>query len=194
MKEQQTKKVTAGYIERAALHYLGRFSSSEANLREVLKRKVRRRNQRANGDVEPTAEQLSWIDEVVEKCKRYDYVNDLRYALERAKSLLRKGKPLRLIKQDLFYKGVKTDDVNSILAQLSSEREEGGGSISVDLIAAVSFVKRRRFGAFRRPMSKEDVDAKIQKELASMARGGFSYELSQKVLNMEEEDIREILA
>ena len=194
MKKQSPKKVTAGYIERAALHYLGRFSSSEANLRSVLTRKIRRRNKALTPEDDAvTAEQSSWLDDVVAKCVRYGYVNDESYGKERAKSLLKKGKPPRTIKQDLLFKGIASDLVGEILLALSSAVGDNETGISADLYAAVSFIKRRRFGPFRREMTSDQISVKEQKELASMARAGFSFELSRKVLDMVEEEALAVL-
>lgn len=181
------KKVTAGYIERAALHYLGRFNSSEKNLRVVLSRKVRRRN---IDNASPSTEQLSWIDDVVRKCVRYGYINDLQYAQQRAALLLRRGKPVHAISQDLRHKGIANDEIQKVLEQLSSESGENANQL-----AAASYVKRRRFGSFRRPLNDPDEQcAKREKELASMARAGFGYELSSQVLDMTQEEVIDLLA
>lgn len=207
MKERKAKKVTAGYVERAALHYLGRFASSEANLRAVLERKIRRRNQANNLEAAEAAEtigiseeQSNWIDDVIQKCRKYGYVNDVHYAEERSKQLLRKGKPIRMIRQDLIYKGVPADITDDTLRGLASGNllvshsdNPDQGTYDADLYAAAAFVKRRRFGPYRRDMPKEAEQAKVQKELASMARSGFSFDLSRKVLEMSVDDILSVL-
>jgi regulatory protein len=202
MKQQRFKKVSAGYIERAALHYLGRFSSSEANLRAVLERKVRRRNQANNNDSDENyshkgddinTEHMSWIDDVVSKCVKYGYIDDVRYADERSRGLLRKGKPLRTIKLDLVSKGISPEVISNAIAALELHETIEGKEIDADLFAAISFVKRRRFGPFRREMSDIDANLKFKKELASMARIGFGFDLAKKVLKMEEGEALEFL-
>ncbi len=202
MKQQRFKKVSAGYIERAALHYLGRFSSSEANLRTVLARKVRRRNQVNNTDSDENyshkeedinTEQMGWIDDVVSKCVKYGYIDDVRYAEERSRGLLRKGKPLRTIKLDLASKGISSEIISDAIATLELHETIEGKEVDADLFAAVSFVKRRRFGPFRREMPETEANLKFQKELASMARTGFGFDLAKKVLEMKEDEALEFL-
>lgn len=178
------KKVSAGYLERAALHYLGRFSSSEKNLRDVLGRKIRRRNE---GHAPPTAEQAAWVDEVVAKCVRFGYVNDTAYAEQRAELLLRRGKPARSIAQDLRQKGIAPDIIETILSALDDDEDT-----TLDRRAAAAYVKRRRFGAFRRE-DIPDIDAKYQKELAAMARVGFGFDLSREILALSREEISDLL-
>ncbi len=180
---RSVKKVTEAYLERAALHYLGRFSATEAHLRQVLERKVRRRNEE---NAPASVEQLGWIAAVAQKCVRLGYVDDEIYARSRFESLLRKGKAKRLIKQDLRHKGVPAEVVSKVLAEAEEDPDA-----DLNLSAAAAYVKRRRFGAFRRAdrMSEE----KIEKEKASMMRAGFSYGIISRVLESTEEEILELL-
>lgn len=184
--EKRAKKVTAGYLERAALHYLGRFSTSEANLKAVLIRKIRRRNE---SFAAPSEEQIAWVKDVVEKCVRYGYVDDSRYALQRAESLLRRGKPVRMITMDLKQKGISETTIASALEALQQE-----ASVDMNRSAAAAFIKRRRFGCFRHLIDdQEALSKKREKELASMARAGFGFGVSKEVLAMTEEEIIELL-
>lgn len=179
---RKKKKVTAGYLERAALHYLGRFSSSEKNLKDVLCRKIRRRNEDGRA---PSDEQVQWVDDVVAKCRKYGYVDDARYARQRAESLLTRGKPVRMISMELARKGISETLRKTVLAELCEDDE-----IDPDHKAAAAYVRRRRFGPFRRQDAPED---KFDKELASMARAGFSYDLARKTLILSIEEIEYIL-
>jgi len=178
------RKVSAAYLERAALHYLGRFSSTEANLRKVLERKVRRRNE---DNAPPNAEQLGWIDEVAAKCVRYGYVDDAAYARSRVEALVRKGKPERTIQQDLRYKGVPNEVVAHALREYDAARED----VDTDRQAAAAYARRRRFGPFRR--ADRDSDDKREKEKASMMRAGFGYSLTVETLEASEDELLALL-
>lgn len=183
MAEKKVKKpVTEAYLERAALHYLERFASTEANLCRVLERKVKRR---LDGDAF-TREHGSWIEACAQKCVRYGYVDDNRYAESRFASLLRKGKPLRIIGQDLRYKGVPQEIVEQLLFEAREDEAN-----NPDLQAAAAYVRRRRFGAFRR--ADRTSDEKIEKEKAAMMRAGFSYELVHKTLEANEDELMALL-
>ena len=187
-KQAKPKKVTAGYLERAALHYLGRFSSSESNLHQLLERKVRRRNE---NHAPATEEQQARISDVVRKCVGYGYVDDKRYAAQRAEMLLRRGKPVRTIKQDLRHKGISVEISAEVLGELEGEEPD-----AVDRKAAAAYIKRRRFGAFRRETGDDSalLAAKRNKELASMARAGFGYSLANEMLNLPQDGIIDLLA
>jgi regulatory protein len=177
---QRARKVSAAYLERAALHYLGRFASTEANLRKVLERKVRRRNE---DGAAPSAEQQGWIDTVAAKCVRYGYVDDAAYARNRVEALVRKGKPVRMIAQDLRHKGVPEDIGRAALQAFGDAHDD----VETDEKAAAAYAKRRRFGPFRR--ADRDTPEKREKEKAAMMRAGFSYRLTQETLAASEEEL-----
>lgn len=183
-RESGPRKVSEGYLERAAIHYLGRFSSTEDNLRRVLERKVRRRNE---GHASPTEEQSRWISNVIEKCVKYGYVDDEVYARQRAGSLLRKGKPPRHILQDLRFKGVDAETAAAAVDNLEGDDE----APDVTRQAAAAYIRRRRFGPFRRAL--QDPSEKREKEIAAMMRAGFQYGIVVELLDAEEEELLALL-
>ncbi len=170
---QRTKKVTADWLERAGLYYLGRFSASEAHFRTVMMRKIQRR---LPDGCDVQALHHDWLDALVEKLKRYDYLNDATYGEARMRALRARGKPLRRIRDDLRHKGVPDD----MIANLLNELDDGEGH--PDLRAAVRYIERRRFGAFARAGSEKPYD----KQLAAMARAGFSYDIARAVLDADD--------
>lgn len=177
------KKVTESYLERAAIHYLGRFSSTEANLRAVLERKIKRRTM---DNSPPSDEERGWIDAVVTKCIRYGYVDDEAYARQRVEMLVRRGKPTRMIGQDLRHKGVPEAVATAAIREFDEEAEE-----DADRQAAAAYVRRRRFGAFRRP--DRNTEDRLEKEKASMMRAGFSYGIVRDILEASEDEIMALL-
>lgn len=181
--DKKSKPVTEAYLERAALHYLGRYAATEAHLRVVLERKVQRRNPQ---NTPASGEQRGWIADVAAKCVRLGYVDDRQYATYRFESLLMKGKPVRVIEQDLRHKGVPADIVRDLLAEAFEESEA-----DLNLAAAAAYAKRRRFGAFRRPdLAAEE---RLEKEKASMMRAGFSFSVVEKALSASEKELLELL-
>ena len=181
--EKRKKPVTEAYLERAAVHYLGRFASTHANLMKVLERKIRRRNEES---APATAEQLGWVRAVADQCVDYGYVDDALYARQRLTGLLRKGKPLRVIAQDLRFKGVSDDIAEAVLSEANSDDDK-----DMDLLAAAAYMRRRRFGAFRR--AEYDAVEKLEKEKAAMMRAGFSYGVVVKILAASEDELLTLL-
>ncbi|GHF25286.1 hypothetical protein GCM10017044_20080 [Kordiimonas sediminis] len=186
MEKKKQKPVTEAYLERAALHYLGRFMSSKANLVQVLSRKVQRRTDSFDID----SEHRDWIVSVADKCERLGYINDATYAATRAEALLRRGKPGRMIQQDLRHKGIDPDLIDQAITALPGAEED---SISADEIAAAAYLKRRGFGAYRRT-DRTYGPEKHEKEIASMARAGFSYDVCKRILNLTRDELEILLS
>ena len=166
-----SRKLSQGYLERAAFHYLGRYSSSVKNLKRILERKAMRRLEEGE---KLTADHYDWIDAVIVKCESYGYVNDLSYAKSKVKSMHGSGKSKRGIIAALMAKGVSRDDIDLAIGSL--EIEDG---VDPDRLAAEKYARKRRFGPYRTREADED---KQRKEAASMARVGFSYDIIKQVL------------
>lgn len=185
MKKEKRKKraLTRSYLLNATYSYLQKFATTEKNLMDVLDRKARRRLPET--DHEDLYDQAKvWIAEIVEKSVEQGLVNDRSFAEVRAASLLRSGNSKMKISQKLQAKGVSGEIVSDVMDILSEQHED------IDLLAAVKYARKRRFGAFSLRHDGEEI---MEKELASMCRAGFSYGLSSKILTMDNKGLDEIL-
>lgn len=162
------RKVTPAYLERAALAYLERYASSAENLRRVLRRKMEKRC-RLRGE-EPD-EFYPMIDEVVAKSLRNGLIDDARYAESRVASLRRRGGSTRAIRLKLSAKGV---DRETIAHALEGEEED-------EIAAAHALARRRRLGPYRSGERKPY----RAKDMASLARAGFSFAVALEVIDGE---------
>lgn len=174
-KERKPRPVTERYLENAATYYLGRYASSAENLKRVLERKVRRRNE---DHAPPSAEQVGWIEATADKCVRLGLVDDAEYARARTFSMHRSGKSERMIRGTLKQKGVADEDVNAAMRALKAEKGE-----NLELDAAIAFARRRRFGPFRTRPGDEN---KYRKELASFARAGYGFGLARRIVDAQD--------
>ncbi len=151
------RRISAAYLERVALHYLERHGGPEARVRRVLQDRVVRARD-AHG--EPTAEEgARLVDETVEKLVRLGYLDDARFARSRARSMRNRGKSSRAIRSALARLGVPSE--------LVDEAIEGD-----DLEAARTYVRRRGLSGG-------------EKDLAKLARAGFTYDVARRALEAE---------
>ena len=155
--------LSAQALENRALYYLQRFSSTRQGLGKVLLRKMRR-HEGAAFDAKAAA---GAVDALIVKLEQSGYVNDERFAESRTARLVRRGTSRRGIVAKLRGKGVNAD-----LAQASIVDVD-------DAAAAIAFAKRKRLGAFR--VGDASADRK-RKDIAAMARAGFSYGISKRAL------------
>lgn len=180
-KRRLPREATTSHLENAALHYLERFSSSSANLRRVLMRKVAR-SARAHG-TDP-AEGAGFVEAIIARYLQSGLLDDAAYATQKAASLRRRGASRYGIRGKLAVKGVDAELIDTTLEQLDGEPGTG------DLAAACALARRRRLGPYR---PREERAARRQKDLAALARAGFSLELARRVLAAADIDALEAL-
>ncbi len=115
-----------------------------------------------------------WIDDVVTKLQNTGYLDDRQYAETRIHSLYARGLSLRAIRMKLSHKGVPVDIVKEALEMLSEE------SKNPELQAAIITARRRKLGPYR---IRGDRQEKREKDLASLAQGGFRYDVALTVVD-----------
>ena len=175
IKIKAPKKITKQRLKNIALYYLERFESSVDNLRQVLRRRV---NDYAfsNPDFDKS-EALIWIEEILSDCERYGYISDTRFAELKIKDYLAAGKSARYIKLKLLQKGIE----EALIENLLQEQEYDPEALALNL------AKKKKIGPFR--PSEEARREFRQKDLATLVRAGFDYDVAQRVLEKESGDL-----
>lgn len=173
-KARAPRRITAAYLRRAALHYLERYAVPAAQLRKVLARKIAA-SCRHHG--EDPALHAPLLDSIVAHCVALQLVDDRRFAEARSASLRRKGLSGRAVAGRLAAKGVERE----VLLAVSQDGE------GADLAAARIAARRKRLGRWRRDDAQtRDERAMRQKDLAALARLGFSFAVARAVLDEED--------
>jgi len=171
------RKITPERLANIALHYLERYASSSENLRRVLERRVFKASLYYE-DLDVDAAK-GWIDDLIKRYQSAGLLNDLSYAEIRARSLMARGTASRVIRMKLMEKGVDGDTIDQALKSLVDEHPEP------ELAAAIKLARRRRLGPYSDPAKRED---KKERDLAAMARAGFSYDMAQRIIECNDKD------
>jgi regulatory protein len=177
----------------AALYYLGRFAASRAGVRAVLLRKVARSLAEHGGERD---EAEAWVESVLDDLVRQGWLNDRAFAVSRARALWAQGTARRSIAGKLAQKGVAADDIAEALDSLEDEmaliaRDPQAEPANPDLAAAIAYARRRRLGPWR--MDPQQRAERRDKDLAALARRGFSLSIACQVLDAEDPDQAEAL-
>ena len=180
------RKATASYLENSAAHYLGRFATSTAHLRQLMMQKVQRSVMHHGTDADEGAK---FVETIIDKFERLGFLNDQTYGEMRARSLYAKGTPVRGIRYKLQQKGLSEDVIDSALAALAEEVEVR----DLDLAAALRLAQRSRLGPYLSD-DREVRDARRGKDMAVMARAGFSYDVVCQVLDADSIEELELAA
>lgn len=165
-------------LNAAALRYVERYAATAASLRRVLATRVRRHAP------ETIQEATPHIDEIVRRFERARLVDDRVFAQAKASSLTRAGASARMIRQKLSGKGVASELIGVTIAELGDARD-------VELRAAVAYARRRRLGPFSRERTVEDRREERTRELAALARRGFSFDVARRVIDAPDADALE---
>ncbi len=163
-------------VERWALGYLGRYASSAENLRRVLIRRARRHSPEAAQRVG------ALIEAIVTRYRESGLLDDAAYAAGRVDSLHRRGGSLKVIRARLAAHGVPATVAADAVSSLRDTAPDP------DVAAACAFARRRRLGPFRRGAADR------QRELAALARAGFSRRVAEAVLACADVEAVEALA
>ena len=126
----------------------------------------------------------SIIDEIIINLEKNKFINEELYSDSKARIFLRRGYSLNKINQSLRNKGV---DIKYIKQSINKIKEK---QIEPDFVSALKLCKRRRIGPLRPQMNRELF---YKKDMGILARGGFSFDLSKRVLNLDSKEFNKLL-
>ncbi len=176
---RRVTRMTQASLESAALDYLARYPTSAAQFRKVLQRKVDRSLRSYGGD---STEAQGWIEALTRRLIETGLLDDRQFAAARARALFRRGASAGRIRYLLQTKGVARSDIDDALGDLNDMAGEP------ELAAALIYARRRRIGPFR---LSEERSSFRQRDLASLSRQGFGYDLARRVVDCQELDVLE---
>jgi regulatory protein len=162
---KEREPLTRQKLEQAALAYLNRFDVTAKKLRQYLTERARK----LGGHDDAAA----WIGELVERYLGSGVLDDARFAKNLASQLNARGKSARAISQKLAMRGVASDVASELMAARRQAEPDA------ELEAARAYVRKRRLGPHRSPEKRAEYR---QKDLASVARQGFSFDIAKKAL------------
>tara|TARA_B100000482_G_C12544133_1_gene273427 strand:- start:348 stop:908 length:561 start_codon:yes stop_codon:yes gene_type:complete len=163
-----------------AYSYLEKYSPSKQQLKVYLLKKYLTKIKGSKSKKEVS----SIIDEIVTNLEKNKIINEELYSDSKARIFLRRGYSLNKINQSLRNKGV---DIKYIKQTINKIKES---DIEPDFVSALKLCKRRRIGPLR-PQSNRELFYK--KDMGILARGGFSFDLSKRVLNLDSKEFTKLL-
>ena len=163
-----------------AYSYLEKYSPSKQQLKIYLLKKYLTKIKGSKSKKEVT----SIIDEIIMNLEKNKIVNDELYSDSKARMFLRRGYSLNKINQSLRHKGIDSKYIKQSIDKIKEDQ------IEPDFVSALKLCKRRRIGPMR-PQANRELFYK--KDMGILARGGFSFDLSKRVLNLESEEFNKLL-
>jgi regulatory protein len=163
-----------------AYGYLEKYSPSKQQLKVFLLKKYLTKIKGTQSKKEVS----NIIEQIVLNLEKNSLLNDELYSDSKARMFLRRGYSLNKINQSLRAKGVESEFIKKSIDKIKEDK------IEPDFVSALKLCKRRRIGALRPDANRELF---YKKDMGILARGGFSFELSKRVLDLEKTEFNKLL-
>ena len=177
IRNKKDLEATIDELRNFAYTYLEKYSPSKQQLKTYLFKRYLKKNQK----IFNKKELFNLIDVIISTLEKNNLVSDKHYSDVRSKAYLRKGYSLNKIRYSLLQKGI---DQKYIKASISQIRENESDP---DFFSAIKICKKRRIGPSR---PEDNRSLFYKKDITILARAGFSYETSKKVLEISNNEFK----
>ena len=175
IKNKKDLDTTIDEIRNFAYLYIQKYNPSKQQLKTYLLKKVIKITQKKSSK----REVLNLIDSVIASLIDQKFLSDKYYSDVKSRAFLRKGYSLNKIRYNLIKKGIDEKYIKASISKIKDKESDP------DFFSAIRICKRRRIGP-----SREENNRSLfyKKDISILARSGFSYELSKKILEIPKEE------
>jgi len=177
IKNKKDLETTIDDLRNFAYAYLKKYSSSKQQLKTYLFKKLIKRNK----NLFNKKELFNLIDTVVSSLVDQKLLSDKYYSDAKSKAFLRRGYSLNKIRYNLIKKGIDEKYIKISISKIKENESDP------DFFSAIKICKRRRIGPCREESNRPLF---YKKDISILARSGFSYEISKKVLEIPKEEFK----
>ena len=178
--KKKTLKVTVDEMRDFALAYVEKYAPSKQQLKTYLLKKYLRTSvpNVKKQDVN------NLIDIVLSDLEKSKFVNDKFYSESKAKSMIQRGSSINKIRNYLIGKGINDKFINETVSKIEDNNSDQ------DFFSAIKICKKKRIGPAR---TEDNRPLFYKKDISLLARNGFDFETSKKVMDIQKEDYLKIV-
>ena len=178
--KKKTLEVTVEEMRSFSFAYIEKYAPSKQQLKtyllkKYLKTKIPSVNKKNLSEL---------IDVVLEDLETTKFLNDKFYSNSKAKSLIQRGSSINKIRNYLYNKGIKDKYINETINNIKENNEDQ------DLFSAIKICKKKRIGPSR---NENNRPLFYKKDMGILARSGFNFETSKRVLDIERDEYLKII-
>jgi regulatory protein len=178
IKNKKDLETSIEEIQNYAYSYLEKYSSSKQQLRTYLFKKLIKKKQ----NITSKKEIFNLIDSVILSLEEQKFLSDKYYSDAKSKAFLRKGYSLNKIRYNLIKKGIDDKYIKSSISKIKDNESDP------DFFSAIKMCKRRRIGPSR---DENNRNLFYKKDISILARAGFTYEVSKRVLEIPKKEFKQ---
>ena len=178
--KKKTLESTIEEMRNFSFAYVEKYAPSKQQLKTYLLKKYLKSSN-------PTVKKkdiTDLIDLVTEDLVKTNFISDKFYSESKAKSLIQRGSSINKIRNYLISKGIQDKYIKETINKIKEENE------NQDFFSAIKTCKKKRIGPAR---DQDNRPLFYKKDISILARSGFDFETSKKVLQLEKEDYLKII-
>ena len=177
---KKTLKVTVEEMRNFAFTYVEKYAPSKQQLKTYLLKKYLKTSVPSVRKKDIT----NLIDVVLLDLEKSKFINDKFYSESKAKSMIQRGNSINKIRNYLIGKGIKNEFIKQTVDKINDENSDQ------DFFSAIKLCKKKKIGPAR-----VDDNRKLfyKKDISLLARNGFNFETSKKVMDIEKEEYLKII-
>jgi regulatory protein len=177
IKNKKDLETTIDEIRNFSYSYIEKYSPSKQQLRTYLFKKLIKKNQKKHNK----REILNLIDTVIFSLVDQKLLSDKYYSDAKSRAFLKRGYSLNKIRYNLIKKGIDEKYIKASISKIKENESEP------DFFSAIKICKKRRIGPNREESNRSLF---YKKDISILARSGFSYEISKRVLEIPREEFK----
>ena len=178
--KKKSLEVTVEEMRNFSYSYIEKYSPSKQQLKTyLLKKYLKLKSHNINKN---NIKDL--IDVVLEDLEKSKFINDKFYSNSKAKSLIQRGSSINKIRNYLLNKGIKDKFINDTIEKIKDDNEDQ------DFFSAIKICKKKRIGPAR---DENNRSLFYKKDIGILARSGFDFETSRRVMEIEKEEYKKIV-
>ena len=175
--KKKTLKITVEEMRNFSLSYVEKYSPSKQQIKTYLLKKYLKQS------ISSVKKQdiIDLIDVVLSDLEKTKFISDKFYSDSKAKNLIQRGTSINKIRNYLISKGIQDRYIKETINKINENNEDQ------DFFSAIKICKKRRIGPNREESNRSLF---YKKDISILARSGFSYEISKKVLEVPKEEFK----
>ena len=180
IRNKKTLQVTVEEMRKFAFSYVEKYAPSKQQLKTYLLKKYLKLSVPNIKREEIT----NLIDLVLIDLEKNKFLNDKFYSDSKARSMIQRGNSINKIRNYLIIKGIDSELIKDTVNNIVNENSDQ------DFFSAIKICKKKRIGPAR---IEDNRPLFYKKDISLLARNGFNFDTSKKVMEMEKEDYLKII-
>ena len=177
---KKTLEATVDEMRNFAFSYLEKYSPSKQQLKTYLLKKYLK----ASALNVKKQDITDLIDTVLSDLEKTKFISDKFYSESKAKSLIQRGSSINKIRNYLISKGINDKYIKETILKINENNEDQ------DFFSAIKICKKKRIGPSR---TEDNRSLFYKKDISLLARNGFDFETSKRVMDLKKEDYLRII-